>query len=135
MYVKIEDEKYSESFMEEVKRQLTQIFENEFARHIKLSMLWLNLCAIELDETGFPFYSYMSINIPKANFGLFNRIEVHWQSEDGSIVFPTDDIKDKKISFSLKGMPTQEKIEDAIARNKYRWEPIKRENLFNKKGI
>jgi hypothetical protein len=131
MILNIEDGKYHDSFLKEAKKQLTEIISAEYSDYIKPSMLFMSLC--EFKDNEIPFYSYASIIVAKASFGLISKMQVFWKSEDETKVYPTDDITGKKLVFWIEGIISKEDFRGKIERNEYLWKRPKEENLVDKK--
>jgi hypothetical protein len=133
MILNIEDGKYHNSFLQEAKKQLTEIIKVKYSAYIKPSMLFMFMCELKEDEEGLPFYSFVDLLVTKASFGLNNKMQVFWKSEDGTKVYPTDDITEKKLIFWIEGLVSEEDFRGKIERNEYLWKRPKEENLINKK--
>lgn len=133
MIVNIEDGKYHNSFLQEAKKQLTEIIKAEYSAYIKPSMLFMFLCELKEDEEGLPFYSFVDLLVGKASFGLIKEMQVFWKSEDGAKVYPTDDVTGGKLIFWIEGLISKEDFRGKIERNEYLWKRPKEENLINKK--
>jgi hypothetical protein len=136
---------YHDSFFKEAKKQVIEIFGPKCSPFIKLKLLYVSVAGgseygedgrpsvYKVDEKGFPYYCLVSIDI-KPCYGVLNNMQLHWRAEDDTVVFPNDDISDKKVTFWVENIPSDEKIKEKFARNEYLWKREKTEYLIDKKA-
>jgi hypothetical protein len=137
---------YHDSFFEEAKKQVIEIMGPKCSPFIKLKLLFVSVAGgyeydengfpsvYKVDEKGFPYYCLVSINI-NPHHGVINNMQLHWRAEDETIVFPNDDISNKKVTFWLENIPSDEKIKEKFASHEYIWKrPAKKESSIDKKS-
>ena len=123
---------YHDSFFEEAKKQIVAIMSPKCSVFIKLKLLYISLYRYQVDEKGFPYYNSLGININPCHLVLKN-MQLYWRSEDNDIVFPSDDISNKKVTFWVENIPSDEEIKEKFARHEYLWKREKTEYLIDKK--
>ncbi len=121
-----------DSFYDEAKKQIIAIMSPKCSPFIKIKLLYVLLYDYKIDEKGFLYYEFLEIDI-KPCYVVLKGMQLHWKSEDDTIVFPSDDISNKKITFSIENIPSNEEIQEKFARHEYLWKREKTEYLIDKK--